>query len=113
MPRRPAALELDGRDMFDPATPPPDHVLIAWGPNVSVRTRDWNLVIDSTRASDRCELYDLQADPGESANVASQHPGRVAALTALLTDALGPLPYQIRHRGDRRQAPPHVTAIRG
>ena len=99
-------LGLDGRDFLDPASAPPESVITAWGPNVAVRSKHWSLVLDSTRQSDRRELYDLVADPAESLNVHDQHPDVVARMTAFLEHTLGPLPYPIRHLGDRRQAPP-------
>ena len=101
-----AELELEGRDFLDPSSAPPEKVITAWGANVSIRDRKWNLVLDSTQASDRRELYDLEADPSESNNVYGDHPDTVSEMTAFLEDTLGPLPYAIRHTGDRRQAPP-------
>ena len=35
-----------------------------------------------------------------------QHPDVVAETAAFLEATLGPLPYEISHTGDRRQAPP-------
>jgi len=101
-----AELELDGRDFLDPATEPPQKVVTAWGPNTSVRDRKWNLVFDSTGEGSKQELYDLEADPDEAHNVYAEHPEAVAEMTAFLESTLGPLPYPIRHHGDRRQAPP-------
>ena len=93
-------------DFLDPASTPPEKVITAWGPNVGVRDRKWNLVLDSTQQGDRRELYDLEADPAESENVYADHPDAVAEMTAFLESTLGPLPYPIKHTGDRRQAPP-------
>jgi arylsulfatase A-like enzyme len=99
-------LELDGRDFLDPDSAPPEKVITAWDANVSVRDRKWNLVIDSAGEGDREELYDLEADPAESNNVYDDQPEAVAEMKAFLEETLGPLPYPIRHKGDRRQAPP-------
>ena len=103
----PAELGLDGRDLFDPSAAAPEKVIIAWGQNVSVRSEAWNLVIDSTDKGRTGELYDLQADPDESANVYGEHPDVVREMTAFLAETLGsPPPYPIRHVGDKRQVPP-------
>jgi len=99
-------LDLDGRDVLDPASTPPEKVITAWRDNVGVRDHRWNLVLDSTQQTDRRELYDLEADPDESSNVYDQHPDVVAEMTGFLERTLGPLPYAIKHTGDRRQAPP-------
>ena len=106
-----ADLDLDGRDIFDVDGAAPEKVITGWGPTVSVRDRQWNLVLDST-GGERCELYDLEADPNELANVAEQHADVVSDLKAFLEDTLGELPYEIKHRGDGRQVPPHVMRIR-
>jgi len=98
---------LDGRDLFDAKTAAPEKVITAWGSPVSVRDEAWNLVIDS-RGGDRRELYDLSADPVETTNVYDQHPDVVKAHTDFLEATLGPLPYEIRRMGDRRQSPPLV-----
>ena len=99
-------LDLDGRDVLDPASPPPEKVITAWRDNVGVRDHRWNLVLDSTQQSDRRELYDLEADPEEASNVYAEHPDVVAEMRGFLEATLGPLPYEIQHVGDRRQAPP-------
>ncbi len=105
----PNADELDGRNVFDPAAPAPEKVITAWHGTVGVRSQSWNLVLDSMGKTDRCELYDLQADPAETTNVAADHPQVVAEYRRYLEDTLGPLPYAVRHVGDRRQAPPLVV----
>ncbi len=60
-----------------------DTVSVA-GEQLGVRLGRWKLI----RAPEegRLELYDLAVDPGESKNVADEHPERVAALGALLDD---------------------------
>jgi len=107
-----AGIELDGRDLFDPDAPPPEKVITAWGRNVSVRDKKWNLMLDSLRENDGGELYDLENDPGETTNVFEQHPDAVNELTGFIEKALGPMPYDIRHTGDSRQAPPLVVRYR-
>jgi arylsulfatase A-like enzyme len=107
-------LALDGRDLFDPAAADaePQKVIIAWGPNVSVRDHTWNLVIDSTQQTDRKALYDLTADAEERENVYDGNPAVAAEMVGFLEDTLGPLPYEIKHTGDRRQAPPLIVRYR-
>lgn len=99
-------LDLDGRDFLDADSTPPEKVVTAWGGNVGVRDESWNMVIDSTGKGDRRELYDLAADPEESDNVYAEHPDVVAEMTGCLEATCGPLPYEIKHTGDTRQAPP-------
>jgi len=106
-----AELPLDGRDVFG-STEAPDKVITAWGENVGVRSAKWNMALDSTGASDRRALYDLENDPSESNNVYDEHPDVVKEFTAFLESACGPLPYEIKHRGDKRQAPPLVVRYR-
>ena len=98
---------LDGRDFLDASSTPPEKVITAWGPNVSVRSRRWNLVLDSTEPdSGRRELYDLDADADESENVHADHGDAAAEMRGFLEETLGPLPYEIKHTGDNRQVPP-------
>lgn len=57
------------------------------GPSIeAVRRGRWKLHV-AKRATAMVELYDLEADPGEASDVASQHPEVVAALTALVDAA--------------------------
>ncbi len=105
-------LQLDGRDLFDESAQAPEKVVTAWRQNVGVRSREWNLILDSSGGTDRRELYDLTEDPNESTNLYEQHPEVVAEYLAFLEDTLGPLPYEIKHDGDNRQAPPLVITYR-
>ena len=100
-------LPLDGRDFLDESTTPPEKVITGWSKHVSVRSKKWNMVIDFTGAEDgKRELFDLQADPDESDNVYEKRPDVVKEFTGFLESTLGPLPYEIKHTGDNRQAPP-------
>lgn len=105
-------LDLDGRDLLDGSTAAPEKIIIAWDGNVSVRSEGWNLVIDSEGSGQRKELYDLRTDPAEHKNVYDEHPDVVKEHLAFLTETLGDPPYEVRHRGDRRQAPPLSCTIR-
>ena len=49
--------------------------------NTGIRRGKWKLVLS---ARSKFELYDLDADLGETTNIAVQHPDVVAQLTALL-----------------------------
>ena len=94
-----------GRDVFDADSVAPERITTGWHGNVSVRDTDWNMIIDSTGGDGPRALYDLAADPTESTNVYDERPDVVAELTSFLEAALGPLPFEIKHRGDNRMAP--------
>ena len=108
----PGGPKLDGRNLFDADTPPPEKVITACGRNVAVRDKKWNLMIDSLCENEGGVLYDLEADPAESQNVFEKHPDAVAEMRTFLENTLGPLPYENRHEGDNRQAPPLIMRYR-
>jgi arylsulfatase A-like enzyme len=58
----------------------------------AVRRGDWKLIVfaDGSR-----ELYDLATDPGETTNLADQHPGVVGELEALIASASGQYPLPV------------------
>jgi|GEM_PF-3196417 len=58
------------------------------GKHRMVRTAEWKLVHIPTAEGGEDRLFDLRADPGESVNVAEQHPDVVAALRARLAPIL-------------------------
>jgi arylsulfatase A-like enzyme len=62
-----------------------DHLIEQGGP-LALRKGAWKLVTrpNAQRPAGRFELYDLQADPSEATNVASQQPDVVRELAALL-----------------------------
>jgi len=60
-------------------------------PASSVRSGDWKLIrfyCDNPDQTDRYELYNLAADPGERHNLAAQQPERVQTLAARLDEFL-------------------------
>lgn len=72
--------ELEGRGQ------PPQHALfstVAWGSGHSVRRGRWKLILD--RDSERNELYDLEADPGETTNLTLQRPDLADELVRLVS----------------------------
>ncbi len=60
----------------------------------AIRKDNWKLVQTGMSQSipNPPELFDLQADPGESSNLASQHPDLVQELLTLLDQARFPHP---------------------
>lgn len=60
------------------------HETLFWraGSYRTVRHHDWKLAIDPLM--DKTWLFDLARDPGETTNVAEQHPGQVEEMMALL-----------------------------
>ena len=102
-------MPLDGRNLLDDSVPADDTIITAWSKNVSVRSREWNLLLNSDVKDSARELYNLQHDPSESENVIEDNPGIVKELTAFLESKLGELPYPIRHFGDTKRRPPLVA----
>lgn len=79
---------LDGEDLWSLVAPSPttetlaarDHVITGWNQHASVRSRKWNLLIDTLNPHD-LRLFDLDADPDECSNVVAEHPKVVHDLT--------------------------------
>jgi arylsulfatase A-like enzyme len=103
-----AGLAEDGLDLLHQNLAPREKAIIAWGPNVSVRDTEWNLILRSDRPDEPGRLYDLTADPQEETDCFAERPEVVAAYRGHLEETLGPLPYAIAHHGDDRQSPPNV-----
>jgi N-acetylgalactosamine-6-sulfatase len=59
-------------------------------PMGAIRDGKWKLLMNPDRG--RVELYDIPADPGETLNVAAQHPGEVERLAKRLAEWQGLLP---------------------
>jgi arylsulfatase A-like enzyme len=69
------------------------------------RRGDWKLVYHWRRnVKDRCELYDLAADPAEQVNLAGQEPGRLKALFEAMVASLQATAAQ-PPLGDDRETP--------
>ena len=77
--------------------PQREHEYLYWkfgeqGGKQAVRAGRWKAVwLGTGKKSDgRCELYDLEADLGETTDVAEKHPDVVARLSAIANQAQGP-----------------------
>jgi arylsulfatase A-like enzyme len=68
--------------LLDGATQLRDHVVSAYTDHCSFRTADWNFLsaYEGRRLTGTPRLFDLQSDPGETTDVAHDHPGIVRAL---------------------------------
>ena len=86
--------QMDGRSAWDLVTAKADRlhdrVFTQFGNFASVRDKSWHYfqhVTGKARGAGPC-LYDLQADPGETENVAFKHPDTAAGLRAQLADRM-------------------------
>lgn len=90
-----APVPLEGHDVFAPAQSPHDaviaeHLMLARGRRQRCIIRDgWKLIHDFE--GDRYELFDLERDPTERADLAAQEPARVASLRDELATRLAAL----------------------
>ena len=77
--------------LLDPAKPVRDHIItqsgVASNPKCarSIRIGKWKLIPNEKQ--EKPELYDLEADLGETINVAAQHPDIVGQLAKRLEEA--------------------------
>ena len=79
----------------------------AWYSLRMVRTHDWKYVF-SPFAPD--ELYDLQTDPAEKYNLASELPDQVAAMRALMRQEMEAVGDPLAGHSDLKARPPHEEA---
>lgn len=85
-----ADLRWDGADMWpalagrQPAPARELYWVSARWSDSAVRDGDWKLIV--THAGDRAQLFDLQQDPGEAADLAGAQPERVAAMRRLMRE---------------------------
>ncbi len=96
--KMPATRALDGRSVAaavrDGAASPVESYYWAWHNYDAVRTGRWKLL----RYADHNELYDLQADVGESKNLAGEQTEVVGELTVRLDDWAESLGAALSHR---------------
>jgi len=102
----PPTRPLDGRDVSsalrEDRPSPVDSVYWTWHGQDAIRTDRWKL----HRFSDHFELYDIQADPGESTDVAATHPDVVTGLRARMDEWAGSLSAALSHLPPAFDAPP-------
>ena len=84
-------LKWDGRNIWPlltgTADGPDDRLLYCQGVgrrSATIRSGDWKLVVHRRKYEVTRELYNLDANPSETTDLAAQHPDRVAALVELL-----------------------------
>ncbi|MFT5129494.1 MAG: arylsulfatase A, partial [Rhodothermales bacterium] len=90
---------IDGYDIGDillgkPGAKSPHDTL--YFENDGIRQGKWKLVRYRIKADCFTELYDLQADLGETTNLADMHPDRVKAMTALLDAHVADIAAHVR-----------------
>jgi len=82
-----------------------DHVIIGWGSHASVRTLDWNYIVNFENPDNHPELFDLQKDPAECDNLIEHRPESSYPLRARLESVIGPLPATLKDRVHPSDAP--------
>lgn len=101
--------QLDGEDISDiwlgvdrQRTNPLFWKASATGSTPAMRDGNWKLHLPR-RQRGEAELYDLSVDPGESKNVAAEHPHVVARLRGILQAWVDELPHEYEKSGAREQ----------
>ena len=85
----------DLRPMWRGEAPGRDHVTVAWGPEVTMIDDRW--WCNATLTGEKALLFDLQADPQLTTNLADSHPEIVArAVETFLADAGGDYPEYLK-----------------
>jgi arylsulfatase A-like enzyme len=78
-----------------------DTIISSWSHRACVRDREWAFIIDTVAQDAEPELFHSAQDPGESKDVASDHPEIVADRRKRLEDFLGgALPFTYNHEPD-------------
>jgi arylsulfatase A-like enzyme len=83
---------LDIGGLLERHEPPPERPIYAVGPEWkarSLRLGRWKLIVTAAEAGnpERCELFDLAADPAEARDLAADRPAEVARLREALVAA--------------------------
>jgi choline-sulfatase len=89
---------------------PERHLPGVAGKHRMVRTEGWKLVHVPTTEGGKNWLFDLQADPEESLNVADENPAKVAELSARLAPVLA---ADRRLSEDQSLSPEQIETLRG
>ena len=101
--------QIDGKNALDVLLGKPDahspHEVLFYE-DEGVRRGQWKLVLG---ASGRFELYDLDADIGETNNLSAGHPARVNELRALLEEHAAEIAANGRPAGESETARPLIT----
>jgi arylsulfatase A-like enzyme len=108
------ALAVDGVDawpLVNGATSDRKAVITGWGDYASVRSADWNYIVNTVAPAGSERLFNLQSDPLEQTDVASDHSDKVAACRSQLEAFLGAaLPARYADSGEGAVAPARVYA---
>ena len=83
-----------------------EHVISGWGSFASVRSHEWNYIVNFEEPDRFERLYRLSADPMEQTDVLAQHPGEARALREKLEGLLRQaLPAELPDRVEPSLAP--------
>ena len=82
-------------------------------PSTYIRRGDWKLIryhCDGDGQSDRCELYNLRDDIGETTDLADRHPRRVEAMNREISEYLTRIGAVVPKPNPAYQAPPDADS---
>jgi len=94
---------VDGQDIWPLATGQTrrirEEVIMGWMEWASVRTKTWNLIVNTVSDDPQPRLFAVRDDPDEQRNLAARYPDVVAELQAKLEELIGtPLPARYVHQ---------------
>jgi len=108
------ALAVDGVDVWplvNGSASERTAVITGWGDFASVRSSDWNYIVNTVAPAGSERLFDLRTDPLEQTDVASHHLDNVAECRRQLEAFLGaPLPARYADSGEGAIAPARMYA---